>query len=120
MNTDEAREQLEKAVEAVRSATGEDWETVVDPGVLGCSKTHGRWATTWEGTPTASRDVAFRDVEAALRAEGFVTSVNGPKTTSPVLLAHTGDGFDLAFSQPVEGGPIGLNVGSECFPEGER
>jgi hypothetical protein len=117
MNSDKARDQLDGAVEAVQSATGTDWEVVVEPGVVGCSQTHGRWVTTWEGTPTSSRDAAFADVAAVLTEEGFLTSTNGPDTSAPVLLAHTGDGFGLAFSQPVEGGPIGFGIGTDCFRE---
>lgn len=117
MNSTKARQQLEAAVEAVQVTTGTGWRVTVEPSVVGCSQTYGRWVTTWEGNPTSSRDIAFEDAAAALAEEGFTTSINGPDTSSPVLLAHSGGGFGLAFSQPVEGEPIGFNVGTDCFLE---
>lgn len=119
MNSDEAREQLTTAVEAVQSATGENWEVDVKPAIASCSRTHGQWTTTWRGTPTADRQTSYSEVRHALEAAGFTTHVNGSDTRTPVLLAQTGDGFGLGFSMPVEGGPIGFSVGSDCFLEEE-
>ncbi|MFS0853814.1 hypothetical protein [Microbacterium sp. 179-I 3D4 NHS] len=45
LRADEAREQLDEVVEAVQTTTGKNWEVDVEPGVIGCSATHGQWHT---------------------------------------------------------------------------
>jgi hypothetical protein len=119
INSEEAREQLMTAVEAVQSATGEEWVVTVEPGILGCSRTHGQWTTSWSGAPTADRNAAYESVREALERAGFTTYVNGEDTTTPVLSAQTPGGFGVDFSQPVEGGPVGFNASSDCFREEE-
>src|SRR5688500_16042594 len=69
LNSEQAKAQMQVAVETVQSATGTDWRVTVEPSVVGCSQTHGRWVTTWEGKPTSSRDIAFEDVAASLEEE---------------------------------------------------
>ncbi|MFS0854574.1 hypothetical protein [Microbacterium sp. 179-I 3D4 NHS] len=120
MNSDQARAQLDMAVEAIKSATGDDWGVDAEPGLLGCSRIHSQWHTSWNGLPTADRDESYEAVREALEAAGFTTYVNGPNSSTPVVFAQTGNGFGLAFSMPVEGGPLGFNVSSDCFPHDDE
>lgn len=119
MTSDEAREQLLTAVDVVKGATGQEWATDVEPTLLGCSRTHSQWTTSWSGSPTTDRDSSYTSVREALEEAGFATYVNGADTTTPVLSAQAADGFGLDYSQPIEGGPVGFSVSSDCFPEGE-
>lgn len=119
MNSDEAREQLLAAVDAVKGATGEGWAVDVEPTLLGCSRTHSQWTTSWSGSPTTDRDSSYISVREALEEAGFATYVNGADTTTPVLSAQSTGGFGLNYSQPIEGGPVGFDASSDCFPEGE-
>jgi hypothetical protein len=116
MNSDKAREQLEVAVEAVQSATGTDWVPVTEGGPIGCSPGLEQLAASWEGTATVDRDAAYTAVQEALEDVGFSTRILGPGSTMPTVASQTGDGFGLDFAYPIEGGPLYLHVGSDCFP----
>jgi hypothetical protein len=117
MTSGEAREQLDKAVKAITSATGEDWEVDAEPGLLGCSRTHGQWSTSWNGSPTADRESSYAAVRDSLEDAGFTTYILGPRSTTPSVGSQTEGGGGLVFSMPVEGGPIGFDVSSDCFLE---
>lgn len=65
--------------------------------------------------PTAGRDETYDAVAAAWENTGYSTHINGPDTSTPVLLADSGDGSGLMFSMPVEGGPVGFSASSACF-----
>lgn len=119
MSSDDARRQMETAVEAVQGATGENWEVEIDPGLASCSRTHGQWTTSWSATLTADRDASYASVREALEQAGFTTSLLGPNSRTPMVGAQTQEGFGLNFSVPELGGPIGLDVSSDCFPEEE-
>ncbi|MFS0854573.1 hypothetical protein [Microbacterium sp. 179-I 3D4 NHS] len=120
MTSDEARKQLYRAMEAIKSATGENWEVDAEPGLLGCSRTHSQWHTSWKGSPTADRESSYAAVRDALEDAGFTTYILGPRSTTPSVGSQTEGGGGLVFSIPVEGGPIGFNVSSDCFPEDEE
>ncbi|MGN7966201.1 hypothetical protein ACTJKK_09005 [Microbacterium sp. 22179] len=119
MTSEEAREQLSTAVDVVKTATGQGWVVDIEPTLLGCSRAHSQWTTSWSGSPTTDRDSSYASVREALEEAGFATYINGEHTTTPVLSAQAADGFGLDYSQPIEGGPVGFNVSSGCFPEGE-
>lgn len=116
MNSIKASEQLNLAVEAVRSATGTEWEQVTEIGPIGCSPGLEQMAASWKATPTADRDEAYTAVREALQKAGFSTHTIAASSTTPSVGSQTGDGFGLAFSYPIEDGPIYLSVGSDCFP----
>jgi hypothetical protein len=116
MNSDKAREQLEMAVDAVQSATGADWVSVTEVGPIGCSPGLEQLAATWQGTATVDRNAAYIAVREALEEVGFSTHMLAANSTTPSVGSQTGEGFGLAFSYPIEGGPLHLSVGSDCFP----
>ncbi len=117
MNSTKARDQLDIAVEAVQSATGEDWVLEVAPGPIGCS-TPGleHLTTSWQATATVDRDAAYTAVREALEGVGLETRILGPDSKTPTVASQTGDGFGLDFAYPIEGGPVYLHIGSDCFP----
>lgn len=116
MNSDKAREQLRVAVEAVQSTTGAKWESVTDLGPIGCSPGLEQMVATWKGVATADRDAAYAEVSEALEEVGCSTHMIAASSKTPSVGSQTGDGFGLAFSYPIESGPIYLSVGSDCFP----
>jgi hypothetical protein len=116
MNSHKAREQLEMAVDAVHSATGADWVSVTEVGPIGCSPGLEQLAATWQGTATVDRNAAYIAVREALEEVGFSTHMLAASSTTPSVGSQTGEGFGLAFSYPIEGGPLHLSVGSDCFP----
>lgn len=117
MNSTKARDQLDIAVEAVQSATGEDWVLEVAPGPIGCSTAGLEHLTTsWKATATVDRDAAYMAVREALEDVGFETRIRGPDSRTPTFASRTGDGFGLDFAYPIEGGPLYLHTGSDCFP----
>ena len=117
MNSTKARDQLDIAVKAVQSATGEDWMLEVAPGPIGCS-TPGleHLTTSWQATATVDRDAAYTAVREALQDVGFETRILGPDSRAPTVASQTGNGFGLDFAYPIEGGPVYLHIGSDCFP----
>lgn len=116
----QARAQLDAAVEAVQSATGTDWVVDAEPGLIGCSRTHSQWHTSWDAVPTAGRDESYDAAAKALEEAGFTTYIFGPRSSTPILSAQTGHGFGLGLSTPLEGGAIRFNVSSDCFLEEEE
>lgn len=117
MTSAEARAQLDTAVEAIKSATGDNWEVDAEPGLLGCSRTHSQWSTSWSGSPTADRESSYAAVREALENAGFNTYILSPRSTALSVGSQTEGGGGLVFSMPVGGGPIGFDVSSDCFPE---
>jgi hypothetical protein len=113
---DDAHVQMMTAVEAVQTSTGAEWTVDLEPGMIGCSRTHGQWVTSWHGVPTEIREASFEAVRASLETPGYETFVNGERTDTPVLVAETERGFSLGFSMPFEG-EIGLSASSDCFLE---
>lgn len=116
MNSNKAREQLELVAEAVQSATGAEWESVTEVGPLDCSSELEQLAASWKATATVDREAAYSAVREALEHVGFSTYVIAASSTTPSIGSQTGEGFGLAFSYPIEGGPLYLSVGSDCFP----
>lgn len=116
VSSEDARKQLDAAVEAVQTATGKNWEVEVEPGVASCSNTHQRWSATWRAVPTDSREMSNQIVVDALEKAGFEASILGPDSKTPMVGAQTDDGFGLYFSIPTDGGAAGLSVSSDCFP----
>lgn len=116
MNSIKASEQLNVAVEAVQSATGADWEQVTKMGPIGCSPGLEQMAVSWKATATVDRDAAYTAVREALEDVGFETRVLGTDSRTPTVASQTGDGFGLDFAYPIEGGPVYLHIGSDCFP----
>ncbi|MFF7294069.1 hypothetical protein ACFY9N_16190 [Microbacterium sp. NPDC008134] len=116
MNSTKGLEQLDVAVEAVQSATGTEWDQVTEIGPIGCSPGLEQIAVSWKGVATADRDVAYAEVREALEEVGFSTHMIAASSKTPSVGSQTGDGFGLAFSYPIEDGPIYLSVGSDCFP----
>lgn len=116
MNPDKARDQLSVAVEAVQSATGTEWEQVTEMGPIDCSADLEQMAVSWKATATVDRDAAYTAVREALEDVGFETRILGPDSSTPTVASQTGDGFGLDFAHPVEGGPLYLHAGSDCFP----
>ncbi len=116
MNSIKASEQLNLAVEAVQSATGAEWEQVTEMGPIDCSADLEQMAVSWKATATVDRDAAYTAVREALEEVGFETRVLGPDSRTPTVASQTGDGFGLDFAYPIEGGPVYLHIGSDCFP----
>jgi hypothetical protein len=108
--------QLNVAVKAVQSATGADWEQMTEIGPIGCSPGLEQMAVSWKATATVDRDEAYKAVREALEDVGFETRILGPDSRTPTVASQTGDGFGLDFAYPIEGGPLYLHAGSDCFP----
>lgn len=87
MTSEEARGQLSTAVDVVKTAAGQGWVVDIEPTLLGCSRTHSQWTTSWSGSPTTGRDSSYASVREALEEAGFATYINGDDTTTPVLSA---------------------------------
>jgi hypothetical protein len=119
VSSEEARKQLDTAVEAVQSATGENWEVEVEPGVASCSNTYQQWSATWRAVSTDDRETSNQIVVDALEKAGFEASILGPDSNTPMVGAQTDNGFGLYFSIPIEGGTAGLSVSSDCFSEND-
>ena len=120
MNSETASEQLDVAVRAVQRATGTEWVLEVEPGPIGCASPDLEHLTTsWRGVPTVDQDAAYKAVREALKDVGFESRILGPESKTPTIASQTGGGFGLDFAYPIEGGPLYLNVGSDCFPREE-